>query len=89
MGNFLVPFCVGCCKTIVRGHKYLIVLIKRTAEKFIFFFNLTQLPGTDDGNINNNTTTNNNIDAICDILFIHIVSFAQWCKETKATEYSS
>ena len=62
---------------------------KTYSGKVHFFLNLTQLPGTDDGNNNNNTTNNNNIDAICDILFIHIVSFAQWCKETKATEYSS
>jgi hypothetical protein len=46
------------------------------SDKFILFKNLTEISGTD----------NNNVGANCDNLFIHI-SFAQWCKETKATEY--
>jgi len=33
--------------------------------------------------------SNNNVGAICDNLFIHITDFTQWCKETKATEYST
>jgi len=32
---------------------------------------------------------NSNARANCDILFIHIIDLAQWCNETKTTEYSS
>ena len=42
------------------------------------------MSGTDDDDNNSN-----NVGATCNNLFIHIISFAQWCKETKATEYSS
>jgi len=32
---------------------------------------------------------NNNVGAICDNLFIHIIDLALWCNKTKTTEYSS
>ena len=34
------------------------------------------------------STENNNVGATFDNLFIHIISFAQWCNETNVTEYS-
>jgi hypothetical protein len=52
---------------------------------------LTKISSIDNNNNNNNNNNdydddgNNNIGAICDSLFIHIISFAQRCNETQAT----
>jgi hypothetical protein len=43
---------------------------------------LTKISGTDNNN-------NNNVGATCDSLFIQIIYFEKWCKETQATECSS
>jgi len=49
---------------------------------------MTQISGADDYdddyNNNDNTVVSN-----CDNLFIHIIYFAQWCKETQFTDYLS